>query len=111
MRRMTAAALLATVLLSSLPWEVAGQNPPSDGAAQVEVVTDFPAAPDSQGSAPPPDECPCLCIVGPGAAVEGVAASPGVSTLLRSVRTNPFQRDQTHTSDVLSRLFRPPRLA
>ena len=111
MRRMTAAALLAAVLVSSLPWEVAGLSPAPEASVAVESIAELPATPDSPESAPAPDECPCLCIVGQGAAVEGVSAYPGVSVVLHSAHTHAVGRDQTHSSDVLTRLFRPPRSA
>lgn len=111
MRRTTAAALLAVVLLSSLPWEIAGLSPAPGNSVAVEIMAECPATPDSREPAPAPDDCPCLCIVGPAAAVEGVSATPGISALLLSVWTTSVRRDQTHTSDVLTRLFRPPRSA
>jgi len=109
MRRTTAAALLAAVLVSSLPWEIAGLSPAAENSVAVEIMAEFPATPDSRELPPAPDDCPCLCVVGPAAAVEGVSATPGISALLLSVCTNSVQRDQTHSSDVLTRLFRPPR--
>jgi len=109
MRRMTAAALLAAVLVSSLPWEVAGLSPATGISVAVELACEFPATPDAPEPAPAPDGCPCVCIVGSGAAVEGVSAYPDVPVVLDSERSHAFGRDQTHTSDVLTRLFRPPR--
>ena len=111
MRRMTAVALLTAVLVSSLPWEIAGPSTSGDGLAAVEALAETPEPSDTQGSAPETDGCFCLCIVCPSAAVEGFSAAPGISVLPSFVRTTSAQPDQTHTSDALSRLFRPPRSA
>ncbi|MEQ9569526.1 MAG: hypothetical protein RLN75_05005, partial [Longimicrobiales bacterium] len=88
MRRMTAAALLAAVLVSSLPWEVAGLSLAPETSVALKLKAELPTTPDAPESAPAPDDCPCLCVVGPVAAVEGVSAYPGVSVVLHSVRTH-----------------------
>ena len=111
MRRMTAAALLTAVLVSSLPWEMAGLPDVTDGLATAEARAETRDARDTQESAPTTDSCVCLCIVCPGAAVEGFWDTPGISALPSFVRTNSVQSDQTHPYEVLSRLFRPPRSA
>jgi hypothetical protein len=47
----------------------------------------------------------------PGSAVEASSPSLGISADINFVSLTAVPGDQTHASDVLSRLFRPPRSA
>lgn len=110
MRRVVAALLLTAVLGSSLPWEF--ESLPLLASDVTAVTLDGSSSDsDTQGLPPATDLCFCLCMGCPGSAVEGFSPSPGISTSINFVRATAVPADQTHTSDVLSRLFRPPRSA
>ena len=100
--------LLTAVLASSLPWELVAAGPEDAGSFSVLATSsddaDMPQAP------PATDLCHCLCMGGPGSAVEGVS-TPLLTVAANVIRTGIVPPDQTHPSDVLSRLFRPPRSA
>ena len=110
MRRMTAAMLLTAVLVSSLPWELAAQ-PELGDAQSLSVLASSPDDADPPQVPPATDLCFCLCMGCPGSAAEGVSTSPRLAVEVNVSRTGTALPDQTHTSDVLSRLFRPPRSA
>ena len=107
---MTAVMLLAVVLVSSLPCEFPAELEVADARSFATLATSFdaPAAPEAPSGT---DLCVCLCMGCPGAAVEGVATSPRVSAAGILIPSSSIPPDETHTSDVLSRLFRPPRSA
>lgn len=111
MRRATAAALLTAVLVSSLPCDLAGLFQVADDTAQVTVFADSSGPGTPQDAPPVPDECICLCSGCPGSAVEALSAFATPSSALNLSTASVAPPDQTHTSDVLSRLFRPPRSA
>jgi len=107
MRRVIAALLLTAVLVSSLPWELSAELLATDPVATLDGSS---SDSDSQRLPPATDLCFCLCIGCPGSAVEGYSPSLVFSADINFVRT-AVPPDQTHASDVLSRLFRPPRSA
>lgn len=110
MRRVVAALLLTAVLVSSLPWE-SETLPLLAGDVTAVTLAGSSSDSDTQGLPPATDLCFCLCMGCPGTAVEGFSPSHGISTSINFVPTTAVPTDQTHTSDVLSRLFRPPRSA
>ena len=109
MRRMTVAMLMTAVLMSSLPWEFA--VPPELGDAQtLPLRLSSPDHADPPQVPPATDLCFCLCMGCPGSAVDSVS-TPRLAVAVKVIRTSTVPPDQTHTSDVHSRLFRPPRSA
>lgn len=110
MRRMTAAVLLTFVLMSSLPWEISALTRSFDQSASAVPWTETSDRPDQQ---PPPttDLCFCLCMVCPGSAISDFSSSPEIAVLLSFRQSNVIPSEQSHTSNVHSKLFRPPRSA
>lgn len=105
-----AALLLATVLVSSLPWEF--EALPLLTSDVTAVTLDGSSSDsDTEGLPPATDLCFCLCMGCPGSAGEGFSPSHSISAPANVVRTTLVPAYQPHTSDVLSRLFRPPRSA
>lgn len=104
-----AALLLTAVLVSSLPWELSAELLPTD-PPQMTTLDGSSSDSDSRPIPPATDLCFCLCMGCPGSAVEASSPSLGISADINFVRT-AVPPDQTHASDVLSRLFRPPRSA
>jgi len=110
MRRVVAALLLTAVLGSSLPWEF--ESLPLLASDVTAVTLDGSSSDsDTEGLPPATDLCFCLCMGCPGSAGEAFSPSHSISTNANVVRVTAVPADQTHTSDVLSRLFRPPRSA
>ncbi len=110
MRRLAAAVLLTTVLVSSLPCEFEAL-PVSVDAHSLQILANSPDEADPPLVPPATESCFCLCVGGPGSAVEGVSTFSRLAAAVVVVRTSTIPPDQTHTSEVLSRLFRPPRSA
>lgn len=111
LKRTVSSLLLGTVLLSSLPWEVATELRPTGGdgpAAQASVDGAFGA--DGVPADLPADDCACLCgmcAVSTHATVQAVAlpsaALGGPAPALSRPAPAP------HLSAVPKGLFRPPK--
>lgn len=110
MRRLAAAVLMTTVLVSSLPCEV-DALPVSIDAPSLSILANSRDDADPPQAPPATESCFCLCVGGPGSAVEGVSTSSRLAAAVVVIRASTIPPDQTHTSEVLSRLFRPPRSA